>query len=49
MWGDREDLLGIDKYTTLVWTFFWVVVTLWVIRNLDLFEVRARRGGHSRG
>jgi branched-chain amino acid transport system permease protein len=32
--GGPRGLLGIDKYTTLVWTFFWVVVTLWVIRNL---------------
>ena len=32
--GGPRGLLGIDKYTTLVWTLFWVVVTLWVIRNL---------------
>jgi branched-chain amino acid transport system permease protein len=32
--GGPRGLLGIDKYTTLVWTFFWVVVTLWVMRNL---------------
>jgi len=32
--GGPRGLLGIDKSTTLAWTFFWVVVTLWVIRNL---------------
>jgi branched-chain amino acid transport system permease protein len=32
--GGPRGLLGIDKYTTLVWALFWVVVTLWVIRNL---------------
>ena len=47
--GGPRGLLGIDKYTTLVWALFWVVVTLWVIRNLDLLEVWTRRGCHSRG
>jgi len=32
--GGPRGLLGIDKQTTLPWTLFWVVVTLWVIRNL---------------
>jgi branched-chain amino acid transport system permease protein len=32
--GGPRGLLGIDKHTTLVWTLFWVVITLWVIRNL---------------
>jgi branched-chain amino acid transport system permease protein len=32
--GGPRGLLGIDKYTTQVWAFFWVVITLWVIRNL---------------
>lgn len=27
-------LLGIDRYTTLAWTFAWTVITVWVIRNL---------------
>ncbi|MEO6846246.1 MAG: branched-chain amino acid ABC transporter permease [Chthoniobacterales bacterium] len=32
--GGPRGLLGIHHLTTLPWTFFWVVVTLWVIRNL---------------
>jgi branched-chain amino acid transport system permease protein len=32
--GGPRGMLGIDKYTTLIWAFFWVVVTLWVTRNL---------------
>jgi branched-chain amino acid transport system permease protein len=32
--GGPRGLLGIDKQTTLPWTLCWVVVTLWVIRNL---------------
>lgn len=32
--GGPRGLMGIDRMTTLPWTFFWVVVTLWVIRNL---------------
>jgi len=32
--GGPAGLLGVDKYTTLPWTFFWVVVTMLVIRNL---------------
>lgn len=32
--GGPRGLLGIDKHTTLVWALFWVVITLWVIRNL---------------
>ena len=32
--GGPAGLLGVDKYTTLPWTFFWVVVTMFVIRNL---------------
>ncbi|MEO8205554.1 MAG: branched-chain amino acid ABC transporter permease [Chthoniobacterales bacterium] len=32
--GGPRGMLGIDPLTTLPWVFFWVVVTLWVIRNL---------------
>ena len=32
--GGPRGLLGIGRLTTLPWTFFWVVATLWVIRNL---------------
>ena len=32
--GGPAGLLGVDKYTTLPWTFFWVVVAMLVIRNL---------------
>ena len=32
--GGPAGLLGVDKYTNLPWTFFWVVVTLFAIRNL---------------
>jgi branched-chain amino acid transport system permease protein len=32
--GGPAGLLGVDKYTNLPWTFFWVVVTLFVISNL---------------
>ncbi len=32
--GGPKGLLGIDRLTTLPWVLFWVVVTLWVIRNL---------------
>jgi len=31
--GGPRGVLGIDRLTTLPWTFFWVVVTLWVTRN----------------
>jgi branched-chain amino acid transport system permease protein len=32
--GGPRGVLGIDKQTTLPWTLFWVVVTLWTLRNL---------------
>src|SRR5262245_18004496 len=32
--GGPRGLLGIDRYTTLFSTFLWVVITVWVIRNL---------------
>lgn len=32
--GGPRGMLGIDNQTTLTWTFLWVVVALWVIRNL---------------
>ncbi len=32
--GGPRGVLGIDNTTTLPWTVFWVVVTLWTIRNL---------------
>ncbi len=32
--GGPRGVLGIDPLTTLPWTFFWVVVTIWVLRNL---------------
>jgi len=32
--GGPAGLLGVDKYTNLPWTFFWVVVTIFAIRNL---------------
>lgn len=32
--GGPRGLLGIDRLATLPWTFFWVVITIWVIRNL---------------
>ncbi len=31
--GGPRGFLGMDKLTTLPWVFFWVVVTIWVIRN----------------
>jgi branched-chain amino acid transport system permease protein len=31
--GGPRGFLGMKKLTTLPWTFFWVVVTIWVIRN----------------
>lgn len=31
--GGARGLLGMDKLTTLPWTFFWTVLTIWVIRN----------------
>jgi len=31
--GGARGLLGMDKLTTLPWTFFWTVLTVWVIRN----------------
>lgn len=31
--GGPRGIPGIDKLTTLPWTFFWVVVAIWVIRN----------------
>jgi branched-chain amino acid transport system permease protein len=32
--GGPRGVLGIQSLTTLPWTFFWVVVTIWVLRNL---------------
>ncbi len=32
--GGPAGLLGVDKYTNLPWTFFWVVITILAIRNL---------------
>lgn len=32
--GGPRGVLGIDPMTTLPWTFFWTVVTIWAIRNL---------------
>lgn len=32
--GGPRGVLGIDPMTTLLWTFFWTVVTIWAIRNL---------------
>lgn len=32
--GGPRGVLGIKASTTLPWTFFWVVMTIWVIRNL---------------
>lgn len=32
--GGPAGLLGVDKYTNLPWTFFWVVITIFAIRNL---------------
>jgi len=31
--GGPRGIPGIDKLTTLPWTFFWTVLTIWVIRN----------------
>lgn len=31
--GGPRGIPGIDHLTTLPWTFFWVVVTVWLIRN----------------
>ncbi len=31
--GGPRGFLGMDKLTTLPWVFFWVVVTIWIIRN----------------
>jgi branched-chain amino acid transport system permease protein len=31
--GGARGIPGIDKLTTLPWTYFWVVLALWVIRN----------------
>lgn len=31
--GGPRGIPGVDKLTTLPWTFFWTVLTLWVIRN----------------
>lgn len=31
--GGARGLLGMDKLTTLPWTFAWTVLTVWVIRN----------------
>jgi branched-chain amino acid transport system permease protein len=31
--GGPQGFLGIEKLTSLPWVFFWVVVTIWVIRN----------------
>jgi branched-chain amino acid transport system permease protein len=32
--GGPRGLLGIDNSTTLAWTFFWTVLSVWAIRNL---------------
>ncbi len=32
--GGPRGFLGMEKFSTLPWVFFWVVVSLWVIRNL---------------
>jgi len=32
--GGPRGVLGIAPLTTLPWTFFWVVATIWVLRNL---------------
>ncbi|MCL5023545.1 MAG: branched-chain amino acid ABC transporter permease [Nitrospirae bacterium] len=32
--GGARGFLGMDKLTTLPWTFFWTVATVWIIRNL---------------
>lgn len=32
--GGPAGLLGVDKYTNLPWTFFWVVISILAIRNL---------------
>jgi len=32
--GGPRGVLGIAPLTTLPWTFFWVVTTIWVLRNL---------------
>jgi branched-chain amino acid transport system permease protein len=32
--GGPRGIPGIDRLTTLPWTFFWTVATIWVIRNL---------------
>ncbi len=32
--GGARGFLGMDKLTTLPWTFFWTAVTVWAIRNL---------------
>lgn len=32
--GGPAGLLGVDKYTTLPWAFFWTVIAIYTIRNL---------------
>lgn len=32
--GEARGISGISKLTSLPWVFFWVVVTLWLMRNL---------------
>jgi branched-chain amino acid transport system permease protein len=32
--GGARGFLGMDKLTTLPWTFFWTVASIWLIRNL---------------
>ena len=32
--GGPRGFLGMDKLSTLPWVFFWVLVSVWVIRNL---------------
>jgi len=32
--GGARGFLGMDKLTTLPWTFFWTVASIWFIRNL---------------
>jgi branched-chain amino acid transport system permease protein len=31
--GGPRGFLGMEKLTTLPWVFFWVIVTVWIIRN----------------
>ena len=49
LWAGRAACSASTPLTTLPWTFFCVVATLWVIRNLVYSQVRARRGRHPRG